>query len=333
MSLERDLKYYYSENWETRIMTAGKVGKAKLPLKRRIKKGFLSNWEYYVMLLPAIVLVFIFSYLPMYGLQMAFKETRLGVNFLKGDWIGFDNFTRFFNSGWFGTIMKNTILLSIVSHFIALPFTILLALLIFNCISKRVSKFAQTFTYLPHLLSSVLVMSILNLFCNGETGIVNIVLRLLGMQTINFFGRNDLVLPLFVITNLWQNMGFSAIVYLASLNFIDLGIVEAARIDGANKLKIMTKIQIPWILPTIVTMLILSMGNALTVATDKVLLLQTDMNLAASEVISTYIYKAGIENAQYGFASAVGLFQNIINLGMMLFVNWLSRRISETSIF
>jgi putative aldouronate transport system permease protein len=304
-----------------------------ISITRKVKKGFLSNWEFYVMLLPAIVVTFVFAYLPMYGLQMAFKTTRLGVNFLNGDWIGFDNFIRFFNAGWFGIIMKNTVLLSIVSYLITFPFTIFLALMIFNCVNKGLAKFTQTFTYIPHLFSGVLVIGILNLFCNGETGLINVLMRLLDKETINFFGRNDLVLPLYTITNLWQHVGFSAIVYLAALNSIDISIVESARIDGANKFQVMMRIQIPWILPTIVTMLILHMGHILNVSVDKILLMQTDMNISASEVIATYVYKAGIRNAQYGFASAVGLFNNCINLVMLLFVNWVSKRVSETSIF
>ncbi|MBD2844160.1 sugar ABC transporter permease [Paenibacillus sp. IB182496] len=306
---------------------------ARLPISRKIKKGFLSNWEFYVMLLPAIAVTFVFSYLPLYGLQIAFKTTRLGANYLNGDWIGFDHFVRFFNAGWFGTIMKNTVLLSVGSYLIAFPFTIMLALMIFNAVNKRLAKFTQTFTYLPHLLSGVVVIGILNLFVNGETGLINIFLRLTGQETISFFGRNDMVLPLYIITNLWQHVGFSAIVYLAALNSIDGSIVESARIDGANKFKIMMKIQLPWILPVIVTMLILNMGHILNVSVDKVLLMQTDLNISASEVIATYVYKAGIQGAQYGFAAAVGLFNNCINLAMLLFINWLSRRINETSIF
>ncbi|WP_127585251.1 ABC transporter permease [Paenibacillus koleovorans] len=304
-----------------------------ISIAKKVKKGFLSNWELYVMLLPAIAVTFVFSYIPMYGLQIAFKTTRLGANYLNGDWIGFDNFVRFFNSGWFGIIMKNTVLLSIVSYLITFPFTILLALMIFNSVNKRVAKFTQTFTYLPHLLSSVVVIGILNLFCNGETGLINILLRILGLDPISFFGRNDLVLPMYTITNLWQHVGFSAIVYLAALNSVDVSIIESARIDGANKFKIMMKIQIPWILPVIVTMLILHMGHMLNVSVDKVLLMQTDLNISASEVIGTYVYKAGIKSAQYGFATAVGLFINCINLVMLLLVNWLSKRVSDTSIF
>jgi putative aldouronate transport system permease protein len=309
------------------------AGTTSIPISRKVKKGFLSNWEFYVMLLPAIVVTFIFAYMPMYGLQIAFKTTRLGANYLNGDWIGFDNFTRFFQAGWFGIIMKNTVLLSVVSYVITFPFTILLALMIFNSVNKRLAKFTQTFTYLPHLLSSVVVIGILNLFVNGETGLVNIALRLLGQDTISFFGRNDLVLPLYITTNLWQHVGFSAIVYLAALNSIDPSIVESARIDGANKFKVMMKIQIPWIMPVIITMLILNMGHILNVSVDKVLLMQTDLNISASEVIATYVYKAGIQGAQYGFATAVGLFSNCINLVMLLSINWLSKRINETSIF
>ncbi|MDG0808212.1 hypothetical protein [Cohnella rhizosphaerae] len=165
------------------------------PLARKIKIGFLSNWEFYVMLLPAIAVTFVFSYLPMYGLQIAFKTTRLGANYLNGEWIGFDNFIRFFNAGWFGIVMKNTILLSVVSYLITFPFTILLALMIFNSVNKRLAKFTQTFTYLPHLLSSVLVIGILNLFCNGETGLINILLRLMGQEAISFFWKKRFGAP------------------------------------------------------------------------------------------------------------------------------------------
>ena len=285
------------------------------------------------MLLPAFVLVAVFHYIPIYGIQMAFKQVRLGQSFLQGEWIGFENFIRFFNAGWFEIIIKNTVVISFVYNFLFWPVPVIFAIMLHNCVYKKIGKFVQTISYMPHLLSLVVVISIVNLFCDGQTGLINILLNAAGHERISFFGREDMVVPLYSISGIWQHMGFSAIVYLAALTTVDTEMMESAYIDGASKFQRIIYIDFPSILPTVITMFILNMGRLFNVGAEKMLLLQTDLNIGASEVITTYVYKAGIRNAQYGFATAVGLFNNVVNFIILVVVNTIAKRISDTSLF
>ena len=296
-------------------------------------KEIKKHRELYIFLLPALAALIIFSYVPMYGVLMAFQDVKIGQAFSFGNWVGMKHFIRFFNTGWFFVTIKNTVFLSLANNFLCWPFPIILALLMHNCISTRLRKIAQTATYLPHLLSIVVVVSILNVFCSGESGLINILLHRLGTERINFFGSPGWVIPLYVISGLWTEMGYSAIVYLAALSAVDGELLEASMIDGAGKLKRIWHIQLPTIAPTVIIMFILNMGKLFAIGADKMLLLQTDLNLSSSEIISTYVYETGYGGAQYGFSTAVGLFQNIVNLILLLIVNTISRKLSDVSIF
>lgn len=288
--------------------------------------------ELYLLVLPALAALILFSYGPMYGIIMGFQDVKIGSPFGANEWIGLYHFKRFFESFWFDKIIRNTVITSLVSHLLLWPVPIILALLLHNSTSKTIKKTAQMSSYLPHLLSTVVVISIVNLFCNSNSGLINILLRASGKGEINFFGREEWVLPMFVISGVWTSAGYSAIVYLGALSTVDEQMMEAAKIDGASKIQSIWHIQLPSILPTVVTMLILNMGSLFSIGAEKMLLLQTDLNLGASEIISTYVYKAGMTNAQYGFSTAVGLFQNIINLVMMFTVNAISKKVSDTSV-
>jgi putative aldouronate transport system permease protein len=301
--------------------------------KSSLQKEILKHYELYIFILPALIALIIFSYVPMYGVLMAFQDVKIGHAFLFGNWVGLRHFQRFFNGGWFSIIFSNTIKLSLANNFLCLPLPIILALLMHNCVSKRIKKISQTATYLPHLLSIVVVVSILNVFCAGEAGLINILLKKFGMSQISFFGSPKWVIPLYVISGIWASTGYSAIIYLAALSTVDNELVEASMIDGAGKLRQVWHIQIPSILTTIVIMLILNLGHMFGVGADKMLLLQTNLNLSASEIISTYVYKTGYINAQYGFSTAVGIFQNVINLVLLLFVNYTSKKLSDISMF
>lgn len=311
--------------------SAHAISRSKQRSSRR--KEIWKHRELYVFLLPALIALIVFSYIPMYGVLMAFQDVKIGHAFSLGNWVGFKHFIRFFNGGWFGTTIKNTVLLSLANNFLCWPFPIALALLMHNCTNGKVRKLSQTATYLPHLLSIVIIVSILNVFCSGESGLINILLRSMGMDRINFFGSPKWVIPLYVISGLWADTGYSAIVYLAALSSVDEQLIESAMIDGAGKLRRIWNIQLPTIAPTVVTMLILNMGKLFAVGADKMLLLQTDLNLSASEIIATYVYKTGFGGAQYGFSTAVGLFQNVINLILLLIVNAVSKKLSDISIF
>ena len=288
--------------------------------------------ELYLMLLPAFAALIVFSYVPMYGIIMGFQDVRIGNSFGNNEWIGLYHFKRFFDSYWCDKIIRNTVVTSLVSHLLVWPVPIMLALLLHNSTNKYIKKISQMSSYLPHLLSTVVVISIVSLFCSGDSGLINILLQKFGYEKISFLGLPEWVLPLFTVSGVWTSAGYSAIVYLGALSSVDEQMVEAARIDGASKLQIIWHIQLPSILPTVVTMLILSMGSLFSVGAEKMLLLQSSMNLEASEIISTYVYKFGMMQSQYGFSTAVGLFQNIVNLIMMISVNAISRKVAQTSI-
>ena len=300
--------------------------------RRLLKKAIWRHRELYIFILPALVAIIIFSYIPMYGLVMAFQDVSIGDAFGQSEWVGFYHFKRFFSSGWFTTVLKNTIVVSLFNNILVWPFPVILAILLHNTSNQKLKTITQTATYLPHLLSLVLVVSVLNVFCSGESGIINILLRKAGHDGINFFGLPIWVVPLYVISHIWQETGYSAIVFMGALSAVDEELIDASKVDGAGKLKQIWYIQLPTILPTIMTMLILNIGKAFAVGADKMLLLQTDLNISASEIISTYVYKTGINGGQYGFSTAVGLFQNLVNIVLLLTVNKISKKLTDITI-
>lgn len=299
--------------------------------KKLLKKEIWKHRELFLMMIPALIATFIFRYVPMYGVIMSFQNVRIGDKFGQSEWVGLYNFKRFFNGAWVGIIIKNTIGISLLSM-LMFPFPLFLSLLLFNTDHPRLKKFTQTATYLPHLLSLVLVVSIVNVFCAGSSGLINIFLKSVGLEKINFFGDPKWVFPLYLISGVWANCGYDAIVYLGALASVDNDQIEASMIDGASKLQRIWYIQLPTILPTVMTMLVLNVGSMFAIGADKMLLLQTDLNIKRSEIISTYIYKAGIQNSQYGFSTAVGLFQSVINLFMVILVNKVSKKTTGVNV-
>ena len=297
-----------------------------------LRKAINEHRVLYLFLLPAVMATIIFSYVPMYGIVMAFQDVKIGNPFGQNEFIGLYHFRRFFNGAWVKTILLNTLQISILQNVLTWPFPIILALMLHNSTNKTLKKISQSFSYLPHLLSTVVVISIINVFCAGDYGLINIMLKSNGMDKINFFGKPEWVYPLYVISGIWQSTGYSAIVYLGALSSVDEELIEASKIDGASKLQSIWHIQLPCILPTLVTMLILNMGNMFAVGADKMLLLQTDLNLQASEIISTYVYKVGFSGMQYGFSTAIGLFQNVVNLTMLFIFNAISKKAFDSSV-
>ena len=274
--------------------------------------------EYYLMLLPAVLYVALFCYAPMYGLQIAFKNYKVSLGVSGSPWIGFRNFTDFFQSYYFVTLLKNTLVLSHLPIIIAL---------IINEMKGRFKKVTQTVLYAPHFISLVVLVSILNSMLSPSQGVVNTILEMLGRERIYFMADPKYFRHLYVWSGVWQGMGWGAIIYLAALSGVDPVLHEAADIDGATRLQKILHINIPTILPTIIIMLILRMGQVISVGYEKVYLMQNSMNVETAEVISTYVYKRGILNSNYSFSAAVGLFNNV------LFANWISKKVSKTSLF
>ncbi len=288
--------------------------------------------EYYLMLLPAVLYVALFCYTPMYGLQIAFKNYKVSLGVSGSPWIGFRNFTDFFQSYYFVTLLKNTLVLSLYALIVGFPIPIIIALII-NEMKGRFKKVTQTVLYAPHFISLVVLVSILNSMLSPSQGVVNTILEMLGRERIYFMADPKYFRHLYVWSGVWQGMGWGAIIYLAALSGVDPVLHEAADIDGATRLQKILHINIPTILPTIIIMLILRMGQVISVGYEKVYLMQNSMNVETAEVISTYVYKRGILNSNYSFSAAVGLFNNVVNVILVLFANWISKKVSKTSLF
>ncbi|MBM6715840.1 sugar ABC transporter permease [Gemmiger formicilis] len=290
------------------------------------------NRDYYLMLLPALIYVALFCYAPMYGLQIAFKNYKMSLGVTGSPWIGFQNFTDFFNSYYFGTLIKNTLVLSLYSLLVGFPIPIILALVL-NELGGKFKKFTQTILYAPHFISLVVLVSMLNCMLSPSQGVVNTILEMFGLERNYFMANPDYFPHLYVWSGVWQGMGWGAIIYLAALSGIDPALYEAADMDGATRLQKIIYINLPALMPTIIIMLILRVGQIASVGYEKVFLMQNDFNLETAEVISTYVYKRGLVNSNYSFAAAVDLFNNVINVTLVLIANKISKLVSDTSLF
>ena len=315
------------------MKTITNAGPVKLTKGQRLGRDIWRSRELYMFLIPGLILTFIFMYIPMYGIQIAWKQLRLGEAVTAGKWIGWKNFTRFFKSIQFGDIMWNTIFLNLCLLFINTPFAILLALMMHNSSSKRIKSITQTTTYLPYMISMVIIVQLIDLFTNPSSGLINIVIKSMGGTAINF-GYEEYFVGLYIVSAIWQSAGYTSILYLSALSAIDQSVVEAARIDGASKAQRMWHIDFKLIIPTVATMMILNMGKIMTAASmEKVLLMQTPVNLGASEIISTYVYQVGVVGSQYGFGAAIGLFNSAVNILILLIANAVSKKVAKTSLF
>ncbi|MGY3707956.1 ABC transporter permease [Granulicatella adiacens] len=297
--------------------------------KRKIK----SNIPLYVLLFPSIILLIMFAYIPMLGIVIAFKDYSPANGILNSPWVGFKYFTQFFNSVQFGTTMMNTLKISIYSIVVGFPLPILLALL---CNQLRAGKFKKVFqvtTYLPHFISTMVMCGIIILFLSPNSGLIANIFKSLGWTMPNLLSKPDSFAGVYVWSDVWQHIGWDSIIYLAALSAIDPTYYEAATMDGASRIQKILNIDLPLLLPTAMILLILRAGSLLSIGFEKVLLLQNPLNLAGSEVISTYVYKVGMINFQYSYSTAIGLFNTVVNLIILLSVNWFSKRYTKTGLF
>lgn len=305
---------------------------SKIELTKTIKK-IIRNYDLYLLLLPTLVYFIIFHYVPMYGLQIAFKNFNPVKGILGSPWVGFDNFERFFESYQLGTIIRNTLGISIYELFVAFPAPIILALMINQLTNERFKRFVQTVTYAPHFISTVVVVGIVYLLLSPQTGAVNNLLGLFRIDPVFFMGSADWFKTVFVFSGIWQNIGWGTIIYLASLTGVNPEFHEAAVVDGATKLQRVMFIDIPAIMPTVIIMLIMNMGHMMSVGFEKVYLMQNQLNVDSSETIQTYVYKAGLVQAQYSYASAIGLFNTVINFILLITVNKIAKSLKQTSLW
>lgn len=300
---------------------------------KRIGRRLRNDWQLYLLILPAIALVFIFSYLPMYGIQIVFRDYKPVFGITGSKWVGLKNFTDFFNAYYFKRLLSNTFLLNLFGLLWGFPIPIILAILLNQLELPRYKKFTQTVIYIPHFISTVVLAGILYLFLSPTSGIVNSIISSLGGKPIHFMIEAGWFRTLFVSSDIWQHAGWNTILYIAALTSIDPEIYEAATIDGATKRQKIFHIDIPHLVPIATMMLILSCGGMLASNTDKALLMQTPGNMSTSDIIGVYVYEMGLAKAQYSYTAAINLFVNVINFVMVLSVNWICKRLGETSLF
>lgn len=295
--------------------------------------GVKKNWELYLFLFPTLLYFFIFQYLPMYGLQIAFKDF-VAVKGIRGsDWAGVEHFVRFFNSYQFWILIKNTIYINLYQVLVAFPIPIIMALMLNQVNNVRFKKTVQTVTYAPHFISFVVLAGMIYLFLSPRNGLVNSILALFGVEPVFFMGDPVWFKTVFVFSGVWQTAGWSTIIYLAALTGVNPDLHEAAVMDGASKLRRIWHIDIPGIMPTIMILLILNVGDFMTVGFEKVLLMQNYLNIESSEVIQTYVYKVGLLNAEFSYSAAIGLFNNVINFILLILINHTAKKMKQTSLW
>lgn len=294
---------------------------------------FKLNYDLYIFLIPAVVLIFIFSYVPLYGVQIAFKDFSVRQGIMGSDWVGLEHFTRFFNSPNCGQIIWNTLTLSLYSLVVGFPIPIILALLLNAMKSPGYRKVIQTVTYAPNFISTVVICGMILLFLSPRNGFVNSMLTALGLEQVNFMGKPELFQSIYVWSGVWQGSGWGSIIYFAALSGVSPELHEAAIVDGATRMQRVLHIDFPSILPTATIMLIMSCGSLLSIGFEKVYLLQNPLNLSTSEIISTYVYKTGLVDNNMGFSTAINLFNSVVNCVLLTIVNYVSGKLSGNSLW
>ena len=300
----------------------------KLTMKRAA-----SCWELYVFLIPAIVLIALFNYWPMYGIQIAFRDYKPLLGITGSKFVGLKHFIRLVQLPAFKQIVGNTFQLAALGIVLGFPFPVMLALILNQLRSERFKRIVQTVTYLPHFISTVVLVGMLFVFLSPSYGVWGAIANALNLEPRNIMGEKDMFKWVYVISGIWQNCGWDAIIYLAALSAIDTTLYEAAMIDGANRWHRIWYIDIPSIVPTMTILLILSSGGFLSVGFDKVFLMQKDATLSVSETISTYTYKMGLVNSQYSFSTAVSLLNTLVNFVVLFTVNFIAGKVGETSLW
>lgn len=294
------------------------------------------NWTLYLLLLPAVIYIFLFNYLPMYGVQIAFKNFTIAKGVAGSPWVGLKWFEYFFGSPKCLSIIWNTLILNLYMFAAGFPAPILLALMLHNVPGRSFKRVTQTVAYLPHFISTVVVVTMLNCFTSVNSGFINTLIKQLGGDSVFFMGRPEYFRHLYVLSGIWQEMGWGSIIYLAALAGVDPSLHEAATVDGASRFKRVLHVDLPAILPTIVIMLILRFGSIMSIGFEKVFLLQNDLNLSYSEVISTYVYKVGLSGGgktDFSYATAIGMFNSVVNLVLIVVVNFIAGKVGNTSLW
>jgi putative aldouronate transport system permease protein len=296
-------------------------------------KGIRRNWELYLLILPALVYVIVFDYIPMYGVQIAFKDFNAVQGIWGSPWVGMQHFERFFQGYYFQRLLTNTVLISVYYLIISFPLSVMFALLINEIRQVMFKKTVQLVTYAPHFISTVVLVGMMAIFLSPKTGLVNQFILWAGGTPIDFMAEPSWFKTLYVFSGVWQNIGWNSILFIAALAGVDPQQHESAALEGASKLQRIWHINVPAIIPTVMILFIMQCGQIMAVGFEKVFLMQNNVNISASDIISTYVYRSGVLGAQYSFSAAVGLFNSVINLILLIVVNRISKRLTHTSLW
>ena len=314
------------------VMTTNVKPVDKLSFGYRLKSDLRRNYALYLLIIPVLVYYIIFCYKPMYGAIIAFKEFNPTDGILGSPWVGFFQFQRFFTNPDFPRILRNTLTISCTSIVFGFPAPIILALLFNELKNAKFKSIAQTISYLPHFISLVVVCGLIKTFVS-QNGIILQLVTALGGKNVGLLSRAECFVPIYVLSDIWQGIGWGSIIYLAALSGIDQELYEAAKIDGANKWKQVWHVTLPGIMPTIIIMLILRLGSLLSIGYEKVILLYNPLIYETSDIISSYVYRVGLGNQQWSYSSAVGLLNSVINFAIVMITNQISSKVSETSLW
>lgn len=309
-----------------------KNGTAVITTHKPLGKRILSCWDLYLLLLPGIILTLIYKYIPMYGIQIAFRDYNAALGFSGSPWVGLKWFEKFFNNYKSLQLIRNTVLLSLYSILWTFPIPIILSLLINQLRFKRFKKVAQTILYAPHFVSIMIVCGMLRVFLSPYGGLITTIVSALGGDTsVGLLDQAQNFRSIYIASSIWQDAGWGMIIYIATLSSVDASLHEAAKVDGANTFQRILHIDLPALVPIIIINLIMSFGNLMNVGFEKAFLLQTDLNAATSNIIATYVYEQGMLKAMYSFSTAVGLFNTAINLILLFIVNRIAKKTSGIS--
>ena len=298
-----------------------------------VKYDFKHNKWLLAMSLPGLIFVFLFNYLPMGGLLMSFQDYSLFLGMSGSEWVGFENFQRFFSDPFCFRIIKNTFLLGLYNLLWGFPMPILLALALNEIKGSKFKKATQTITYLPYFISVVIIVGIMRSLFSSEDGVINSLIGALGGESIAFFNEPEWFRTMYIASDIWQSVGYNSIIYLAAITSIDPQLYEAAKIDGATRIQSIYKITLPSIVPTIAVLLIMRFGAILSVGFEKIMLMYSPGTYETADVISTYVYRMGMLNQDFGYASAVGLFNSIVAVILLTGGNWISKHVFQESLW
>ena len=303
------------------------------PSRKHVANRIWQNRYIYLMVIPVLVYMILFKYMPMYFLRAAFYDYKLLKGFEGSKYVGLKWFERLLSSPDLWQYIKNTLSLNLLSLAIVFPAPLVFAILLNEIHSAPYKKIVQTVSYLPHFISTVVLVSMINTICSPSLGVLAKIYKSMGMTPVNFMGNPDYFYAINIISGLWQGTGWNAVIYISAITGIDACLYEAARIDGANRWKQILHVTIPGLLPTFILLLIMQIGQLLNCVFDKIYLLQNTLNLQVSEMLPTYVYKTGMISQKYGLATAGGLFNSVISVVLVLIANTISRKVSETSLF